>query len=107
MPWPTELSGITVALTDSNGTTAPAPLLAVTPAQINYLIPDTLAGGWVQVRVARQGIEVARGRLWLEPVAPGLFSADRTGRGPAAAQVLRIKPDGSRSYEPGDQPIGR
>jgi uncharacterized protein (TIGR03437 family) len=32
-------------------------------------------------------------------VAPGLFSVDATGRGYAAGVVLRIKADGSQSYE--------
>ena len=32
-------------------------------------------------------------------VAPGLFSANASGPGPAAATYLRVKPDGSRSEE--------
>ncbi len=32
-------------------------------------------------------------------VAPGLFSANSDGQGVAAAQVLRVKSDGSQSYE--------
>lgn len=33
-------------------------------------------------------------------VAPGLFSANATGKGVAAAVALRIKSDGTRIYEP-------
>ena len=38
--------------------------------------------------------------------APSLFSADASGSGLAAAQVVRVKADGSQSYEPvGSDPI--
>lgn len=33
-------------------------------------------------------------------VAPALFTADASGRGLAAALVLRIKADNSQSFEP-------
>ncbi|MDX2041276.1 MAG: hypothetical protein SF097_08505 [Acidobacteriota bacterium] len=43
---------------------------------------------------------VADGYTTLSPVYPGLFSADASGKGLAAAVVLRVKADGSQSYEP-------
>jgi uncharacterized protein (TIGR03437 family) len=33
-------------------------------------------------------------------IAPGVFAADATGKGLAAAQALRVKSDGSIGYEP-------
>jgi uncharacterized protein (TIGR03437 family) len=36
----------------------------------------------------------------VETVAPGLFTADASGRGLAAAQVLRVLPNGTQRYEP-------
>ncbi|MBK7599272.1 MAG: hypothetical protein IPJ07_12420 [Acidobacteria bacterium] len=35
----------------------------------------------------------------ISQTAPGLFSADASGKGIAAALVLRIRPDGSQNYE--------
>jgi len=42
-------------------------------------------------------------RVQVERVSPGLFSADARGRGVAAAYVLRVREDGSRSYQPAYQ----
>ncbi len=38
--------------------------------------------------------------IQITPVSPALFSADASGTGYAAATILRIKGDGSQSYEP-------
>src|SRR5262249_21776835 len=38
--------------------------------------------------------------LRIENVAPGLFSQDSSGSGPAAAVVLRVRTDGTQVYEP-------
>lgn len=105
LPWPAELAGIKVTLTGQDGVPAPAPLLAVSPAQIHYLVPESLARGWARVSVAREGVDVAAGRVWIEPVAPALFSADGSGCGPAAANVLRVLAGGRSTLEPADQPI--
>jgi uncharacterized protein (TIGR03437 family) len=35
----------------------------------------------------------------IKPVAPSLFAANGDGQGVAAALALRVKPDGSRTYE--------
>src|SRR5262249_36725056 len=44
-PPPTSLGGVTVTVTDASGTQRAAPLLYVSPNQINFLVPDgTLAG---------------------------------------------------------------
>lgn len=105
-PFPAELGGIAVELTGSDGASTAAPLLAVSPTQINYLVPESATPGWSQIRVLRRGTEAAKARIRVDSVAPALFSADRTGQGAAAAHVLRVGADGSRSYEAGDQPIG-
>lgn len=105
LPWPQELAGVKVTLTGEDGVPRPAPLLSVSPEQINYLVPESLARGWSRVSVARGGASVAAGRVWIEPVAPALFSADGSGCGPAAATVLRVLANGTRTYEPAGQPL--
>ena len=42
----------------------------------------------------------ASGAIQLAAVAPGLFSANASGQGVAAAVALRVKADGSQSFEP-------
>jgi uncharacterized protein (TIGR03437 family) len=37
--------------------------------------------------------------LWLDRVAPTLFSANGAAAGPAAALILRVRADGTQAYE--------
>jgi uncharacterized protein (TIGR03437 family) len=43
---------------------------------------------------------MASGRVTVAAVAPGLFAANANGQGVAAAVALRIKADGTQSFEP-------
>lgn len=100
LPLPVLLGGVEVLLTDRNGRTVSASLIFVSPNQINYLTPGDLALGAVQVTVRKDGVAAAKGILYLERVAPSLFAANGGGRGVAAAQILRVGADGSRTIEP-------
>ena len=99
VPLPNTLGGTSVLITDSAGNEHAAPLFFVAPNQINYLIPDGLPEGVATVAITNAAGAVARGLLKLERVAPGIFSADASGRGLAAADVQRLRPDGTPSYE--------
>lgn len=44
-PYPESLGGISLTVTDSNGQTLPAPLIYVSPSQINFLVPNGLSSG--------------------------------------------------------------
>jgi cytochrome c peroxidase len=98
-PLPTTLAGISVLVRDSAGNERLAPLFYASPGQINYQIPPEAVPGEATVQVLRNGTAVARGTAEIAAVAPALFSANATGRGVAAALVVRVKPDGSQSYE--------
>jgi uncharacterized protein (TIGR03437 family) len=50
--------------------------------------------------VLRSGNVVAQGVASIAETAPGLFSADLSGQGYAAALVLRVRQDGSKVFEP-------
>ncbi|MGH9845746.1 MAG: Kelch repeat-containing protein, partial [Blastocatellia bacterium] len=100
LPLPTTLAGTNVRLRDSAGVERLAPLFFVSPGQINYLIPQGAANGNATVNVTRGETLVATGAVRLAPVAPGLFAANANGQGIAAAVALRIKSDGSQSFEP-------
>jgi len=105
LPLPTTLAGTSVKVLDSAGVERAAPLYFVSPAQVNYQIPPGTALGLATVAVANEaGIEYAAS-VEIVSVAPGLFSASGTGQGLAAANVLRVKADGSQIYEPVTQPI--
>ncbi|MFN9895352.1 MAG: hypothetical protein ACK58M_19230 [Acidobacteriota bacterium] len=96
---PTELGGLSVTIADSRGVSRPAPLFAVFPNQLNFLVPAGAAPGPAVVTV-RSAAATFAGNVTIRPVAPALFSADGTGRGPAAATALRVLPSGDRQEQP-------
>jgi uncharacterized protein (TIGR03437 family) len=89
-PLPTTLSDTQVTV---NGT--PVPLLYVSPAQNNIVLPQNLtingAADLLAIR-ASTGQILAGAELELAPSSPGLFTADASGAG----QILAVNlPDGS------------
>ncbi len=100
LPLPETLAGVTVAVRDVLGVERLAPLFFVSPAQINYQLPAGTATGEGTVLIKQGSAVVAAGLLQIAPVSPGLFTADASGRGLAAAVALRVKADGSQTFEP-------
>lgn len=97
---PTTLGGVQLQMTDSLGTTRSAPLFFVSPTQINFQVPAGTAAGSATISVLLNGSAVGQGNVTIANVAPGLFTANVTGKGVPAAVVYRIKADGTQSYEP-------
>lgn len=104
-PWPSALVDITVQVTDSSGATAAAGLLYVSPGQINLQMPALSATGRAAITVLRGSSPAASGTIQLAAAAPAVFTANGAGYGPAAAQVIRLKADGSITYESAAAPI--
>lgn len=99
LPLPTMLGGVSVQVKDSLGVAQLAPLFFVSPNQINYLIPPSVALGIAIVTVTSGANAIATGTVVIAAAAPGLFTADASGRGLAAATVLRVKADGTQMFE--------
>ncbi|MGH9847357.1 MAG: serine hydrolase [Blastocatellia bacterium] len=99
-PLPVTLAGTTIKVRDSAGRDAAASLFFVSPTQINYLLPSGTANGQATVTITSGAGAVSAGTVQIAAVAPGLFTADASGRGLAAATVLRVKADGAQSFEP-------
>jgi uncharacterized protein (TIGR03437 family) len=100
LPLPTSLAGTTVKVKDSAGVERLAPLFFVAPTQINYQLPPGTANGTATVMVTSGDGAVSVGAVQVALVAPGLFSVNASGQGLAAAVALRVRADGSQSYEP-------
>lgn len=96
---PTTLAGTTVRVADSAGVERLAPLFYASPHQINYQIPADTRTGSALVTIRSADGNVATGNMQIEIIAPGLFSANATGQGVAAAVALRVKPDGTQLFE--------
>ena len=98
-PYPTSLGGTTVQVTDANGTQRLAPLYFVSPGQINMLMPTNTAFGLATITVTNPSGATASSILLVTRTAPGLFSANASGSGVAAALVQRVRADGSQAIE--------
>jgi uncharacterized protein (TIGR03437 family) len=99
-PLPTVLGGTVVKVKDGAGVERAAPLFYVSPTQVNYQIPPDTAEGLATISVTNRDGGVSKGIAQIVKTSPGLFSADSTGRGLAAANVQRVKADGSQTFEP-------
>jgi uncharacterized protein (TIGR03437 family) len=100
LPLPTALEGSTVKLRDGAGAERLASLFFVSPDQINVQVPPGTANGIATVTITSGNGSVSIGATQIATVAPGLFSANATGRDVAAGVVVRVKPDGAQIIEP-------
>lgn len=83
----TEVAGVRVLV---NGVAAP--VVAVAPGQVNAIVPyETPAGAEATLQVRRDGAVVGETRVAVAAAAPGLFTANASGAGQAAA----LNQDGS------------
>jgi uncharacterized protein (TIGR03437 family) len=96
-PLPTTLGNVTATVTDSAGTQRIAPLIYVSPNQINFVVPDGTAPGPATF-VVSNGSTTQTVTGTVQAVAPGLFSMNGTGTGVAAAVAV-----GSPVNNPGAQ----
>jgi uncharacterized protein (TIGR03437 family) len=94
-PLPTILGDTTIAITDSTGAVALAPLDYVSPGQANFLIPAGLAPGAAAVKVMRSGATVLTGSFTVAPVSPGIFTANGNGAGVVAGAASRVSSSGA------------
>ncbi len=83
---PTTLGGVTVTLKDASGNVFPAPIFFVSPNQVNWLVPKGTSAGVATVTVANGSVS-STGTALISSTAPGLYTANMSGQGPAAAQV--------------------
>lgn len=101
-PLPTDVEGLFVEIFERNPpfTSRRAPLFYVSPQQINFQIPKGTSSGRADISVRTAGQIFSDGFIQVAATAPGLFAANANGQGVAAALVLRVKPDGTQSYQP-------
>ncbi len=98
-PLPTSLLGVSVSITDSQGTSRDCELFVVSPGQINVVVPGATALGAATITVKTADGRQLRGKIDIAAVAPGLFSANATGQGLATANVGRLG-NGVLTFEP-------
>jgi len=89
-PLPVTLGGVTLTVTDISGTARSAPLLYVSPGQVNFVVPEGAAPGPAEFEVTN-GTTTQAFSGTIGAVAPGLFSLNGTGTGVAAATAATPK----------------
>lgn len=89
LPLPTTLGGLSLEVMDSAGVSRSAPLLYVSANQINYQVPAGTAVGDATITVQTKYGTISPGKVQIAAVAPGLYTADRSGTGVAAATAVR------------------
>jgi uncharacterized protein (TIGR03437 family) len=95
---PTMLGGVSATITDRSGTPAPISLIVVTPDQVNAVLPAGLQAGAATIDLVSSSGAQIMGNLVLSAVAPSLFTANESGQGTAAAQVVIEHQDGSQTF---------
>lgn len=95
-PYPTNVEGTTVTVTDALGVARLAPLSYVSPTQVNYIVPGSTALGQATVTVASGGTTSSAAAV-IAAIDPGLFLFGGTDL--VAAYVQRGNADGSQTVE--------
>jgi uncharacterized protein (TIGR03437 family) len=95
---PTTFGGVSVSIVDAGGRTTAAPLLFVSPNQINFDVPATVAAGIAQVIVTTGAGTQTASNVEVETLAPGVFTLN--GSGLAAANALRVSASGTQTAVP-------
>ncbi|MEP7270579.1 MAG: hypothetical protein ABI882_03705 [Acidobacteriota bacterium] len=88
LPLPTILDGTRVTIRDQTGVDHAAALFFVSPQQVNFEIPDNVAPGPAMVTVESGDGTISSLTLTIISVAPGIFSANFDGEGPASGFAL-------------------
>lgn len=88
-PPPTSLGGVSLTVTDSAGISRNAPLLFVSPGQINFEIPDGTAAGIANIS-ASGGSSTQTYQAAVQTVAPALYTTNGAGTGIAAATAITV-----------------
>jgi uncharacterized protein (TIGR03437 family) len=89
-PLPTALGGVTVRIRDAAGVERDAPLLYVSPSQINFVVPAGIAPGPATLTAVNGTANPPTAAVNIETVAPALFTMLGNGTGVAAATAIRI-----------------
>lgn len=99
IPLPLSLQGVTVNLKDAQGVLRQAPLVYISPTQINFEVPEDTAQG-MAIITAQNGNATQTSQATVETVAPSLFTIDGTGTGIAAATAIMADSSGNQTPVP-------
>jgi uncharacterized protein (TIGR03437 family) len=85
LPLPVTDEGTSVSILDASGKTTAAPLVYVSPKQVNFYVPPGIATGSATVTITSGDGTQSAATVQVAPVAPGVFELNSAGL--AAADV--------------------
>ena len=97
-PSPTTFDSTSVSIEDSKGNVTSAPLIFVSPSQVTFQVPSTVAAGTASVTVTAPGSTQTASNVVIAPVAPAVFTVN--GNGLVAGYATRISATGTQTVEP-------
>jgi len=97
-PSPTTYDGVSVTISDSKGNITSAPLIFVSPSQVTFQVPSSVAAGTARVTVQGSASSQAASNVVIAPVAPAVFTVN--GNGLVAGYVTRVSSGGTQTVEP-------
>jgi uncharacterized protein (TIGR03437 family) len=97
-PSPSTFDGTSVSITDSKGNITSAPLIFVSPGQVTFQVPSTVAAGTASVTVTTPGSSQTASNVVIAPVAPAVFTVN--GNGLVAGYAVRVSSSGTQTVEP-------
>jgi len=89
--------GTSVSITDSTGKSAGAPMFYVSPNEVDFQVPSSLASGPAKVSVTSNGVTQTATNIQIAAVSPGLFTLNNMGL--ATAYAVRVSSSGSQTAE--------
>ncbi|MDX2150435.1 MAG: FG-GAP-like repeat-containing protein [Bryobacteraceae bacterium] len=95
---PTNLAGTMVRIRDARGIEHDARMSYASPGQINMVVPAAVAPGLGAVTVTNGAGLTQTGPILVEPLAPAIYALN--GAGLTAAWAIRVRRDGTQTYEP-------
>jgi len=101
-PYPTNLNGTQVYILDGAGVTTAAPIVSVSPNQILFLVPSTVAVGTAQISVTNGigpfgGSTQTSNNIGISGIAPGILTVN--GEGLAAAEAILVSASGTQTSQ--------
>jgi uncharacterized protein (TIGR03437 family) len=99
IPLPTELGGTRILVKDAGGVERAAQIFYISPNQINFLIPHGMSEGPATAVITSGDQTVSVCEPIIQPVMPGIFTANSSGSGVAAGIVLRVNGAGEQTFE--------
>ena len=94
---PTTFSGTTVSIKDAAGNTTSAPLIFVSPGQVTFQVPSTVAAGTASVTVTAPGSSQTASNVVIAPVAPAVFTLN--GNALVVGWAIRVSSTGTQTEE--------